>query len=665
MARSFSSPVEQNTPSVVFHHERSDAWYAMEWRGGAAFQRRWRIGPDGKPADVQEWRIDYVLGSGLRARSFLHRTDRGALIELPLGWYAENGGAYAMSPGYDRAYALPHRKVAYECMFCHNAYPRIPLGHAEPGAEPLYTGELPEGIDCQRCHGPGGDHVAAAQAPGSSPAAIRAKIVNPARLSPQRQLDLCMQCHLETTSQPLPHSIVRYNRGPFSYLPGEKLTDFELFFDRAPAARSQDDFEIVSSAYRLRQSQCFLKSAGKLTCLTCHNPHGAQQDYNAVCSTCHSATPRHAASDDCAGCHMPKRRTADVVHAVMTDHLIRRRPPAGDPLAPLAEHPEARRSAVVPYDPPLPATAEDALYTAVAEALPRLASEIALRKPAEAQFYVELGQAELAAGKRGQAVAAFEQAARRKPDSPVVALNLADALTQNGQPGRAAEVLESALRKRPDEPQLWYQLGIAAPDRSGLAAFEKAVALDPDFTEAHNLLGAALAAGGDLDRGEAELRRAIAIDPDYPDALGNIGHLLALRRDLAGAAFYLARAVAIQPNDAEIRTNYAVVLAGLNRGSEALGQIEAALKADPKSAEAHNFRGLLLEHGNPGEALAEFVEAARLDPNLARAHWNAARLLLAARNTAEALPHLRAAAAGDDPTVARQAADLLRQLGRR
>jgi Flp pilus assembly protein TadD len=139
---------------------------------------------------------------------------------------------------------------------------------------------------------------------------------------------------------------------------------------------------------------------------------------------------------------------------------------------------------------------------------------------------------------------------------------------------------------------------------------------------------------------------------------------MAVKHDLPAAAFYLARAVGIKPNDAEIRTNYSVVLAGLDRRPDALVQINAAVKADPKSAEAHNFRGVLLEQSGDREALAEYLEAARLEPGFTRAHWNSARLLLAAGNRAEALPHLRAAAAGSDPSVARQAADALRQLGR-
>ena len=42
----------------------------------------------------------------------------------------------------------------------HNAYPQIPpAAHHDLSANPAYGPKLPEGIDCQRCHGPGAAHV--------------------------------------------------------------------------------------------------------------------------------------------------------------------------------------------------------------------------------------------------------------------------------------------------------------------------------------------------------------------------------------------------------------------------------------------------------------------------------------------------------------------------
>ena len=154
------------------------------------------------------------------------------------------------------------------------------------------------------------------------------------------------------------------------------------------------------------------------------------------------------------------------------------------------------------------------------------------------------------------------------------------------------------------------------------------------------------------------------INPDLPDALGNLGHLLAVRRELPRQPSTSRSSVRLKPNDAEVRTNYAVTLAWLNRFDEARRQIDAAVKVDPKSPEAHNVRGSLLQQsGDQAEALGEFLEAIRLRPDFGVAHIHAALLLAARGDRAAAEQHLRLAAAGDDSSVRRQAADTLRQLG--
>ena len=149
------------------------------------------------------------------------------------------------------------------------------------------------------------------------PEAIRRAIVNPARLSRERQLDVCMQCHLETTSRPLPNVVARFEHGPFDYRPGQPLTDYFLFFDRRTASAKNENFEIAHAAYRLRKSKCF--QASQMTCATCHNPHDvprgqdAAARYNAACRKCHAAAHRAGVpgGGNCASCHMPRRRTTD------------------------------------------------------------------------------------------------------------------------------------------------------------------------------------------------------------------------------------------------------------------------------------------------------------------------------------------------------------------
>src|SRR5262249_15271623 len=152
------------------------------------------------------------MGSGNHVRTYLHRGNDGTLTELPLAWYSERGGFWGMNPGYDSGRFVPPRKIDYQCMFCHNAYPRIPSGHERANSVPSYLDPMPEGIDCQRCHGPGANHIRAVRAGGAQATDIRKSITNPARLAPDRQMEVCMQCHLQTTSRRIPSQVRRFDR---------------------------------------------------------------------------------------------------------------------------------------------------------------------------------------------------------------------------------------------------------------------------------------------------------------------------------------------------------------------------------------------------------------------------------------------------------------------
>ena len=106
--------IDEPAPGKPYHHAASDSFFEMLKRDGELFQRRWQAGFDGKETNVDEKRVDYVIGSGNHARTYLHLTDKNTLQELPLAWYAEKGGYWAMNPGYDRPdYAGSVRPIYY------------------------------------------------------------------------------------------------------------------------------------------------------------------------------------------------------------------------------------------------------------------------------------------------------------------------------------------------------------------------------------------------------------------------------------------------------------------------------------------------------------------------------------------------------------------------
>ncbi len=387
MARTFGTVQSLNSfPELKggdFHHAVSEEFFAVYALDGRPYLKRHQTGFDGAVTNVLEARIDYWFGSGNHARSYISRTKAGELVELPITWYAEKGGYWAMSPGYDRpGHAGFSRKITYRCMSCHNGYIQIPAGEDwEAGAR--FPERLPEGIDCQRCHGPGQAHLEAVRQ-GLPPERVRSLIINPARLSRERQMEVCMQCHLETTSLKLPATLLRHGRGAFSYLPGEPLENYILHFDRIQGSEGEDRFEFVSAAYRLRKSACYAKSQGSLTCTTCHNPHepsntpAAMRRAISACQSCHQtavqklvAARRHPLAQDCASCHMPKRRPSDAIHTLVTDHFIQTRP-APDPTGTLVEKHDANtppyRGRVELYYPAkLEKTPENELYLALAQ----------------------------------------------------------------------------------------------------------------------------------------------------------------------------------------------------------------------------------------------------------------------------------------------------------
>jgi tetratricopeptide (TPR) repeat protein len=627
--------------SAPLFHKASNRYYSMVERDGRLFQRRHQIGFDGKETNVLELEAHYVVGSGNHARTFLHKTASGRLVQLPVSSYQ---GSWEMSPGYDRPAHLDFRRaIDAGCMSCHNGFPRSPVEDDREG--PLFGDFLPNGIDCQRCHGPGQRHIDAI-ARNDVDAARRA-IINPATLSRERQLETCLQCHLESTSSPLPFQIRRYEHAPFSYVPGQPLGDYFIHFDHAPGSGRDDKFEINSAGYRLRKSACFQQS--EMTCVTCHDPHDARRGaeavkrYVTVCQSCHTgahatepASPKRS-EGGCVDCHMPKRRAEDAVHVVMTDHFIQRTRPARDLIAARteAQSPAAYRGDVVPYYPPgLPTTSENELYLAVAQVqdgsnlragIPRLQQAIERHRPVRPEFYYELARAFSLAGDAQAVIRWCGEALQRDPGFVPALKELAAAAMTINRFGDAAAALEQAVARRPADANALADLGSAylRLERVDEAqrALARALAQDAGLPRAHNLMGLALLKQGSAAAAESHFREAIRLQPDLAEAHNNLGNLLASRRAYAEAGFHFAQAIASNPNYVEAHHSYGLILALTQAYPKAAAELETAIRLAPGLLTAHlDLAEVLVSMGRRGEARAHFETAARsTDPEVREA----------------------------------------------
>jgi predicted CXXCH cytochrome family protein len=687
MGRSFFIPTTANVVEDYAHentvfHQPSGLRYTMVERNGEFFERRSQAGFDGKETNVMEERIDYVIGSGNHSRSYLHRAPDGQLIELPVSWYSEGSGHWAMSPGYDwKGQKDFRRAITAECMFCHNGYPE---GDANLERS-IFPEKLPHGIDCQRCHGPGRAHVEAVMSGHAASELVRSTIVNPGRLGRERQLEVCMQCHLET-SRHEPNEQRAFDRAIFSYRPGQPMEDFKLYFEPTghenhAGNETDDSFEIAQAAYRLRKSACFRNS--QMTCLTCHDPHEiprgqeAVAHYAEVCLSCHRGIAHTVAlppTSTCFSCHMPKRRTEDAVHVVMTDHFIRRMQPRRDLLATIAETttPEGSFTKVALYypakTPPTPAAEISMAEAQVKDnGIPRLQALLERYQPNSPEPYLVLADAYDREGNNAEVARWSRQALAKRGNFRPAVVKLVPALFAIHQDAQATKVLEEAVERYPTDDLLLSDLGNAYLRQGEIAqasaALGRALQANPERSESHNLLGVVAVKQGDRATGEREFREALRSQPDFTEARDNLGNLLVEEHGYAEAEFQFEKAIEADADFAEAHHHLGRLLVLMDQLPRAVIELREAAQQEPNEPQVHeDLADVLAATGHAAEAITEYERVLALRPDQLQAHLGLGMVLLGQHRAAEARLHLQAAANSSDPEIAQTARRALEQL---
>lgn len=555
MARSFYRPRRQEAiedfDNARYLHAPSKQVFEMAWQGDRLVFKRYRQGQDGRPLHVFEQPVDWILGSGNHTRTYLFRTPGGELYQLPIAWYPQPK-RWAMAPGFESAdHQGVERQVRRECMFCHNAYPDVPAGSDRRNTAHFFPAELPEGIGCQRCHGPGAEHVRIAQSDPIDFQKLAAAIVNPADLPAERRDEVCDSCHLQPSVVLM--GLRRFGRGTYSFRPGEDLDDYLVAIDVEEEGRERwERFEINHHPYRLRQSRCALESEpGKLSCLTCHDPHRKVEPakraahYRAACLTCHQretliATKPIADHDpetsDCVGCHMAKRRTQDVIEVVMTDHLIRRWPGGEELVAPLEKHQNVLTDVVL-ADPPRDLKGMlGEVYRAAAlvratgggskAAVERLTRLLAELRPAEIEPWLDLAEGQIKQHRWPEAEQTLLGVLGRAPEERIAEewLGITRVAQRRGEEAIAG--LRALLEKDPDRIEARFNLGriLLGYEKPAEAVVElrRAVELRPNFAAGWYQLGAAHVALGQRQEAAAAYRRCLEVNPDYRDAAAKL-----------------------------------------------------------------------------------------------------------------------------------------------
>jgi len=143
--------------------------------------------------------------------------------------------------------------------------------------------------------------------------------------------------------------------------------------------------------------------------------------------------------------------------------------------------------------------------------------------------------------------------------------------------------------------------------------------------------GRVLGDAGRLADAAACFRRAIALQPDFAEAHGNLGIALQRLGRPDGAIASFRRVLALRPDDAATHFRLAGVLCNRNRFDEAVASYRAALALRPGEAKTYfNLAHALGSLNRIDEALVNYLRALELDPDLVEARWNIALLRLLA-----------------------------------
>jgi predicted CXXCH cytochrome family protein len=500
-----------------FTHVASGVSYRMVEQDGRVYLKFVRQAALGQPGGSDDWslkgqrELKYFLGSGRRGRTYLFEQD-GYWFEIPVNWYGRKR-VWDMAPNYLEAREMPLTlPVDPGCLRCHSsdAQPSLPQARNRYAGAPFLEG----GITCTACHGDPAAHLAS----GGHTAMMKID-----ELPAIRRDSICLSCHLEGQE-----AVVHAGKRLVDFRPGQSIFDYASYFVRQtqPGSQSGPRERATSQWEALLQSGCKRGAAEKLTCTTCHDPHGSTaalsvdervEFYRAKCLQCHdsgAASPtgfaavHHPENRDCASCHMPRAKAEDIAHEQVTDHRIPREPrPVPAKIARQTRDGSEDQGVLVAIGT-APGVAGDSTgrdlglaYAFAASRGDRRAGERATQllreaealpaSTADAELHEQLGFLNQLAGDKDAAVREYGLALDADAADSVAAGNLALLKAGDRQYGLAVRLWERAFQDDPVQLKAGMNLAIVecglGRKEDAIGTLDRILAFSPDDGQARRL----------------------------------------------------------------------------------------------------------------------------------------------------------------------------------
>jgi eukaryotic-like serine/threonine-protein kinase len=231
---------------------------------------------------------------------------------------------------------------------------------------------------------------------------------------------------------------------------------------------------------------------------------------------------------------------------------------------------------------------------------------------------------------RPEAAVALIASAREKNPADFwlnYALAVAYANLKTPQAAQAERYLTAAQSLRPRSPAVYSGLGVIRAKQGrtdeAIEAYDKAIAIEPDYASAHDNRGSALLSKRDYSGAVAAYEKAVKCKPTSAEMhlhLGIAQEQLGQQEDVEAA---VKDAIRLGPDKPEIRASlvHPAMEGPSNSHEKAFISFHTALAINPHYAEAYVELGQVLrERGEYGLAIGAFVRAILVKPNLGSAY---------------------------------------------